>query len=215
MSYSIKVIKKHMQNTSAWSGGTTTQLAIYPEHTDYNKRDFIWRISTASIQDEQSQFTCLPEFWRKLMIIEGEVILEYEGSHRVGLKPYEQESFSGGWVTRSMGKVIDFNLITAAGCRGELEALFIKEGTSHEIASRKDDEFSQVTEAFYCTEGRVKFRINEDQSLWLEKGDFCLISWRASLDNVNIRLSHFHNESAAYVIRASIVLNLSSKEVVE
>ncbi|WP_261301459.1 HutD/Ves family protein [Paenibacillus andongensis] len=206
MSYSIKVIKKHMQITTAWSGGTTTQLAIYPEHAEYNKRNFLWRISTARIQDEQSLFTCLPEFWRKLMIIEGEVILEYEGSHQVGLKPYEQESFSGGWVTRSMGKVTDFNLITAAGCRGELEALFMKDGTSHEIECHKDDvEFSLVTEAFYCTEGRVNVSINEDQSLWLETGDFCVLSWRASLDKVKIKISQFSNESAACVIRARIV----------
>lgn len=206
MSYSIKVIKKHMQLTAAWSSGATTQLAIYPEHAEYNKRNFLWRISTARIQDEQSLFTCLPDFWRKLMIIEGEVILEYEGSHQVGLKPYEQESFSGGWVTRSMGKVTDFNLITAAGCRGELEALLIKDGTSHEIECHKDDvEFSLVTEAFYCTEGRVNVSINEDQSLWLEKGDLCVLSWRASLDKVNIRISHSDNGTAAYVIRASIV----------
>lgn len=206
MSYSIKVIKKNEQITTAWSGGTTTQLAIYPEHAEYNKRNFLWRISTARIQDEESLFTCLPEFWRKLMIIEGEVILEYEGSHQVELKPYEQESFSGGWVTRSKGKVTDFNLITAAGCRGDLEAIFIKDGTSHEIACLKDDvEFSLVTEAFYCTEGRVRFSINDDQSLWLEKGDFCVLSWRASLDKVIIRLSQFRNEFAAYVIRASIV----------
>ncbi|MGO4269546.1 HutD family protein [Paenibacillus sp. TAF58] len=206
MSYSIKVIKKPMQITTAWSGGTTTQLAIYPEHTEYKKRNFLWRISTARIQDEQSLFTCLPEFWRKLMIIEGEVILEYEGSHQVRLKPYEQESFSGGWATRSMGKVTDFNLITAAGCRGELEALLIKKGTSHEIECQKDDvEFSLVTEAFYCTEGRVNVSINEEQSLWLEKGDFCLLSWRASLDEVSIRISDLGNESVAYVIRARII----------
>ncbi|WP_171643253.1 HutD/Ves family protein [Paenibacillus phytorum] len=206
MSYSIKVIKKHEQITAAWSGGTTTQLAIYPENAEYNKRNFLWRISTASIQDEQSLFTCLPDFWRKLMVIEGEVILEYEGSRQVGLTPYEQESFSGGWVTRSMGKVTDFNLITAAGCRGELEALFIKKGTSREIDCHKDDvEFSLVTEAFYCTEGQVRFSINEDQSLWLEKGDICVLSRRASLDKVNIKISHSGNESAAYVIRAHIV----------
>ncbi|KRF43841.1 HutD family protein [Paenibacillus sp. Soil787] len=206
MSYSVKVIKKHMQITTTWSGGTTTQLAIYPEHAEYNKRNFLWRISTARIHDEHSLFTCLPDFWRKLMIIEGEVILEYEGSHQVGVKPYEQESFSGGWVTRSMGKVTDFNLITAAGCRGELEALLIKEGTSYEIECHKDDvEFSLVTEAFYCSDGRINVSINEDQSLRLEKGDFCVLSWKASLDKVNIRISHSGNESAAYVIRASIV----------
>ncbi|NRF92481.1 HutD family protein [Paenibacillus frigoriresistens] len=206
MSYSIKAIKKHMQITSAWSGGTTTQLAIFPEHAEYNKRNFLWRISTARIQDEQSLFTSLPDFWRKLKVIEGEVILEYEGSHQVGLKPYEQDSFSGGTVTRSMGKVTDFNLITAAGCRGELEALLIKDGTSHEIECHTEDaEFSLVTEAFYCTEGRVRFSINEDQTLVLEKGDFYVVSWRASLDKVDIRISHSDNGSAAYVIRASIV----------
>lgn len=33
---------------TSWSGGETTQLAIYPEHASLSKRDFLWRISSAT-----------------------------------------------------------------------------------------------------------------------------------------------------------------------
>ncbi|NEW08579.1 HutD family protein [Paenibacillus sp. SYP-B3998] len=206
MSHSIKIIKKHEQITSAWSGGTTTELAIYPEHAEYNKRNFLWRISTASIQDEQSLFTCLPEFWRKLMVIEGEVILEYEGSHQVGLKPYEQESFSGGWVTRSMGKVTDFNLITAAGCQGEVEAFQIRRGEFHELEDNVDNiEFMRVTEAFYCIRGRIGLKVNDGESQCLEEGDFILLPQRTTCQNVNIKIYNNHDKITAHVIRVIIM----------
>ncbi|MFD0693285.1 HutD family protein [Paenibacillus sp. GCM10027628] len=206
MSISIKVIKKDEQVTTAWSGGTTTQLAIYPEDADYSKRDFMWRISSAQIHDEQSLFTCLPDYWRQLMVIRGDVILEFEGSHRVALKPFEQASFSGGWVTRSIGKITDFNLMTAAGCRGELEALSIEKGTSHEVACGGDAGGAlQGTEAFYCTEGRVMLSVNGDEPLSLEECDLILINWRNSDQHVKIKIHNSQGETTAHLIRASMM----------
>jgi len=36
--------------TSNWSGGTTTQLFIYPPTAEYLQRNFIFRLSTASVK---------------------------------------------------------------------------------------------------------------------------------------------------------------------
>jgi len=60
MGYEVKLITKEQQKTSKWSGGTTTQLAIYPEDADYGKRNFTWRLSTATVEAAESVFTSLP-----------------------------------------------------------------------------------------------------------------------------------------------------------
>ena len=39
---------------SQWAGGATTQLYIYPEHADYSRRDFIFRLSSATVECERS-----------------------------------------------------------------------------------------------------------------------------------------------------------------
>lgn len=205
MSYSIKVIKKHEHLTTAWAGGVTTQLAIYPEDADYGKRNFEWRISSAEIRSAESLFTRLPDYWRQIMVIEGELILEYEGLRQVHLKPYVQESFSGGLVTRSKGKATDFNLMLAAGCSGELEPLHIPKGSFHEIARRTgNNENLQETEAFYCTRGRIDVSTNENEPLRLEEGDLLLLTRKSSDAHPYIILYNNHTEITAHVIRVSV-----------
>ncbi|WP_409346168.1 HutD family protein [Paenibacillus sp. MBLB4367] len=212
MSNSIKVLRKHEQKTTAWSGGTTTQLAIYPEEADYKERNFIWRISTATIDAEQTLFTSLSHVWRKLMVLKGELILDHEGSHRVYLREFDQDSFSGGGVTRSIGKATDFNLMMAEGCQGELEALSIGMGTVLELAGcPEDDEFAQVTEAFYCSRGRVSIRIHKDKPLCLEEGDLILIHRDSSFQHNKITIKNGH-ETAAHVVRVRIVKSSTNKK---
>ena len=42
-----------------WSGGTTTELFIWPEGADYAKREFSVRVSSARVGLEESDFTPL------------------------------------------------------------------------------------------------------------------------------------------------------------
>ena len=46
--------------TSAWSGGTTTELFLYPEGGSYAARDFLFRISSATVDLEESDFQRCP-----------------------------------------------------------------------------------------------------------------------------------------------------------
>ena len=46
--------------TTTWSGGKTTQLAIAPDGASYAERAFLWRISSATVELEASDFTPLP-----------------------------------------------------------------------------------------------------------------------------------------------------------
>ncbi|MFK2825979.1 HutD family protein [Bacillus sp. B190/17] len=202
MSYSIQMVRKSEQVSNEWSGGVTTQLAIYPEHADYSKRDFKWRMSSAMVEVEESVFTPLPGIWRLIMVVDGEMTLEHEGHHRIHLKPYEQDSFSGGWTTRSAGKVRDFNLMLAEGCSGELKAMNIGEEVHHEELSDQHTDFLQAVHAFYCTNGHVNMVIDEKDSIELAEGDLIILNRENLEKNIHVKLLS-NSESGANVIRAS------------
>ncbi|MCK5028254.1 MAG: HutD family protein [Bacteroidales bacterium] len=119
-------IKASDLNTNKWSGGTTTQLAIYPKDADYKKLNFQFRISTATVEVEESTFTKLPGIYRKLMILDGEIRIEHKDRYTQTLKKFEQDSFEGNWNTKSFGKAVDFNLMTKGNTKGEIESLIIK-----------------------------------------------------------------------------------------
>ncbi|BAU26032.1 HutD protein [Aneurinibacillus soli] len=204
MSYSIKMMRKNEQTTSLWSGGITTQLAIYPEDADYTKRDFKWRISSADVEVEESVFTPLPSIQRIIMIMEGEMFLQHEGKHQVLLKPFEQDRFSGDWTTRSMGRVKDFNLMLAEGCSGELHAIHIKKGIHNEVLDPAySREGAKRSEAFYCVNGSVRAIIDENEVLVLEKGDVMIVNAENLCKTIKVKVCN-HDELAASIIRASI-----------
>ncbi|HNR03775.1 MAG TPA: HutD family protein [Bacillota bacterium] len=116
MNSSIRIIRKSEGKVSTWSGGTTTQLYIYPENAVYADRNFRWRLSSAKVAADESTFTPLPGISRILMIIEGEVEIEHQGHHRTVLKAFEKDSFSGDWTTICKGKAADYNLMTDKSC---------------------------------------------------------------------------------------------------
>ena len=55
---------------SKWEGGTTKQLFIYPETSNYTARHFKLRLSVARVDLEESKFTSLPGTNRKLIILD-------------------------------------------------------------------------------------------------------------------------------------------------
>jgi environmental stress-induced protein Ves len=54
------------------------------------------------------------------MILDGALELIHEGRYTKHLKPFDQDTFSGEWSTRSKGKVTDFNLMLKGGAEGSL-----------------------------------------------------------------------------------------------
>ena len=100
----IQLITSKNQRTSEWSGGTTTQLYIYPESADFSKRDFAYRISSAKVEIDESTFTPFPNYNRKLMVLEGVLELYHEDQYAVQLHPFDQDAFPGDWISRSKGK---------------------------------------------------------------------------------------------------------------
>ncbi|WP_432665768.1 HutD family protein [Wukongibacter baidiensis] len=204
MAYEIELIKKNQLKTNNWSGGTTTQLAIHPKDAIYSERNFKWRLSSAKVDVDESDFTSLPGIDRIIMIIEGQLKLEHEGHHKSVLNPFDQDSFSGSWKTKSYGRVIDFNLMTSEDCDGSLEAIHLLKGKTKKITFDKEiDKFLKETQAIYCVDGQTRVDIANNESFRLNKGDIILIT---SEHNFNHRDFKVHNDgdTQSKLIKATI-----------
>ena len=119
----MKKLNSTNYKTTQWSGGETTELFIFPEESDFKERDFLYRLSIATIQVSSSDFTPLPNINRTLLLLEGELKLIHENHHESFLMPFSQDSFQGGWKTHSIGIAKDFNLMTRQGCSGTIEVI--------------------------------------------------------------------------------------------
>ncbi len=204
MPYTVEIIRKEEQSTSTWSGGTTTQLAIYPKDSEYKAQNFMWRLSSANVDVEESTFTSLPGIWRHIMIIDGEMALQHEGHHSTLLKPYEQDSFNGGWTTKSIGRAKDFNLMLSKGCKGELEAIFVGKGLQIGTAVYlPDTDLMNSADVFYCAAGDISITLNDNQTYGLYQGDLMLLYAMKSEKSTNIDVKG-SSQSDAVVIRAKI-----------
>lgn len=121
MSYTIITADKF--NTITWSGGTSTQLYIYPETADYALRDFDFRLSTAKVEVAKSEFTPLPGVSRKIMVLDGEIEISHKNHYTKKLQKFDIDAFEGNWQTSSVGICTDFNLMTKGETEGNLSSL--------------------------------------------------------------------------------------------
>ena len=185
--YSIRHKNSSEYNTSNWSGGTTTELGIGPDGSRYADREFLWRISSATVDLEESTFTALPDYDRIIMTLEGEIDLCHNDGEWMHLKAFETHSFDGGDDTVSRGKVVDFNLMIRKGAAGGemIPLLFPNDGTVIEINEVLSDINSYHEIMIYCYRGQmtVTFEdgneqtLEEKESLWIN-GDFSEAAWK-------------------------------------
>ena len=107
--------------TSTWSGGTTTELFLYPENGSYANRDFILRISSATVDLDESDFTSLEGVERYITPLQGGFTLSHPDGNSVVLAPLAAPyRFWGHTPTHCVGKATDFNLMLK-GCAGRME----------------------------------------------------------------------------------------------
>ena len=112
---------------SAWSGGTTTELFIWPVGADYGKREFSFRVSSATVDLEESDFTPLPGVERYITPISGGFTLKHPGKPAVVMGPMAAPyRFSGGEDTHCVGRATDFNLM----CKGVAGEMTVCAGTA-------------------------------------------------------------------------------------
>ena len=127
-----RIIKEENYRLSKWSGGNTRELAIYPENADYLERDFLWRLSSADSDREESSFTKLPDFDRILMVLDGSVVLAHGEERSVSLGAYESDAFDGAVKTKCFGQLKkDYNLIYRKGTHGRMELIELTDQGHH------------------------------------------------------------------------------------
>lgn len=200
----IEIISRDAQVTTAWSGGTTNQIAMYPADANYAERRFLWRLSTATVDVPETVFTPLPGISRVLMMLAGEMTLQHEGHHQVDLKPFESDCFSGRWTTRSYGCGRDFNLMFADGCEGTLQPLTVSHQDAYdEQVLKHDDGRTRKWIAFYCWDTSVHVTCVK-QSFRLEPGDVLVI--HQHLLNMDLSIDiQTDGECESHIIRAVVV----------
>lgn len=181
----VKHIKKTTLTTSKWSGGTTTQLAIYPEDGDYSKREFVWRLSSAVVEVETSNFTKLPNTKRILMILDGELLLSHEARYNKTLKRFDQDSFSGGWQTSSEGVVTDFNLMMKGNAVGRLSHKTIIDSGAVKFpnsALESNEKHEHLSKGIYCAQGTGHVEI-EGECFIIGAGDLIMVNMSRDEDH--------------------------------
>lgn len=120
MTMNYKVIRESDYITTRWSGGTTSQIMIWPEDAIFSQRKFEWRISRATVDNGESNFTRMDGFHRELYMMTGETVLHFPQEEKE-MKPGSVIRFNGESEIRSVGGGTDLNLIMKNGVDGCLE----------------------------------------------------------------------------------------------
>jgi len=166
----ISIFNKDDFETNVWSGGTTTQLYISPASAVYAKRNFDVRISTASVSVKESSFTPLPGVKRKLMVLDGEMVIKHDKHYTKQLKSFEVDAFNGDWQTSAMGMCTDFNVMTRGQTESELSALSLSKGKGQDL--RFEAEYGTL--CLYLLSGGASIEINKAK-LHLTVGDLLIL----------------------------------------
>lgn len=123
----VKLIKNEDLIVTEWSSGKTTQIYIYPEDANYKNKNFKFRISSATIDLEESEFTKLESVYRFITPLDKKLKLTHNNRDYIELEPFQVYGFDGGLDTTSYGASRDFNLMLANGAKGSLVSIYIDE----------------------------------------------------------------------------------------
>ncbi len=174
---STRIYEERESRVKQWPGGKTREIYIYPQESSYEEQNFVFRLSQATIEAEESHFTPLPDYNRTLMVLEGEVILAFEGNRVSRLSQWEQDQFDGKEATISFGKALDYNLMVSKGNLGLMEAIELqKERCNIKIPKEfLGPAFDGLTLGLYCAQGYLLLaseegikRINQGDQLIME-----------------------------------------------
>jgi len=106
----ITHISKNNIEANSWDGGKTYEYFIYPPGLNYSERNFLFRISAASIEKEPSYFTRFENFNRFLVMLDNDLNIQ---RNRVEEHYSKQEifKFDSNDEIISYSKGSDFNLM--------------------------------------------------------------------------------------------------------
>lgn len=120
----ITAISRQKAKTTTWAGGTTTEFFLYPSNTSYGERNFIFRISSATVDTEISEFTSLPDYERILAPLSAPLTLQIgQMTETKTLQPQDLFSFDGGLPITSYGRCVDFNVMYRKGSKADVQLI--------------------------------------------------------------------------------------------
>lgn len=195
-------IKTENLDVNEWAGGKTKQLYIFPEVSSYAKRDFMWRLSSATVEAEISEFTVLEDYNRLLMILEGNVELNHNDTEIVNLNKYDQTEFDGSNNTISKGKAKDFNLMLRKDqANGSIFRLAVPDDEeyvySEVVGFFKEENFTFV---IYCDDFAGEISVEGIFDEKVESGDTIVVNFAGYADNFDIKFKSKSSEETNVVI---------------
>jgi environmental stress-induced protein Ves len=119
--------------TISWASGTSTELFVFPANGNFQTRDFDFRISTATVEAEETNFSDFSGLTRILLVLKGNLTLIHENRYTKELKTFDQDRFDGAWKTRSKGKVQDFNVMFKENYKAEVNHFSLSVNDIREI----------------------------------------------------------------------------------
>ncbi len=187
--------KKLALKTTVWAGGTTTQLAIFPEDAEYLKFNFDFRISYATVEVPESTFTFMPGVTRHLTILKGSLQINHIDRYQKQLNKFDTDVFNGEWPTKAKGQVTDFNLMTRGNTSGKVETLVLQSNLLHTIPKNGEYTFT----AFYLFSGKLSIKMGSE-IIEMDTGDFILFT--NGLDNIEL-----HSDTGCEIIVSRVAIN--------
>ena len=191
----IKIIRQSSILPSHWTGGTTTQLVIFPENSSYLDQNFAFRLSTATIETETSRFTQLHGVRRSLMVLQGSMKLEHKGHYSKEMKKFDRDTFCGDWETTSYGKVIDFNLMTRGSTNGFLESNCMDINTT--IEEKIDKKYHSLM--YYVLQGKIAIDCQEEKYM-LENNELCWIQMGAKMPEIRLEAMDYTEMIKVFIL---------------
>ena len=170
----IEHFKTDISKTINWASGTSTELFVFPSDSDFTTRDFTFRLSTATVEAEETTFSSFPNITRILMILKGTLTLNHVNRYTKTLNVFEQDTFQGDWETKSKGKVTDFNLMCKNGAKGLVSHTFLKNNQQQKISL--NDDYSIL----YVQSGSINYN-----GINAENGDIIVIT-DGTTETINI-----------------------------
>jgi len=152
----MKRLTQEQYRISDWFGGKTIEIAIGPEGANYADRDFLWRLSSATVDLDESDFTALPDYMRWIAPLRGKMRLVHgDAGEAILLNEYDTDYFDGGINTHSWGRCTDFNLMLRKGrCDGRIDAQQGRAGDERLLEPCGDGM------VLYCAAGRAEVAAN-------------------------------------------------------
>lgn len=166
----IYIYKAEDFKTNKWSGGSTTELYIHPPTANYATGNFNFRISSATVEIEKSDFTILPGISRQLMVLKGSIKVSHKNHYAVQLHKNDIDSFDGNWETSAFGTCVDFNLMTKGNTEGKISPIAVSEDKTLNFQLESTCEFI----IFYAYEGKLQVDFSSEKRS-LKKGELLVI----------------------------------------